>query len=290
MKLITVKDICRYIEELAPLNAAAEWDNIGLLLGNSLAPVSDVVISLDFDDKALIMAKELSAQLIICHHPAIFPTIDRLTAGTAMGRRLLDAATNGIAVYAAHTNLDVCPGGVNDALAAVLGLKVTDTITSDPEISDLYQDELRTADVKSLLEGKFDIPQVAFGYGRITVTDEEITLRQMVRRVNNQLQSGGCILNFDEDKVVKRIAVSGGSFDESWIPDLVEKRVDLLISGEIKHHVLLGLADCGIAAIMTGHEVSERVILHPLANYLSLRLPDIRFAVQEGLDYNEIVF
>lgn len=288
--MIQVKDICERIEELAPLAAAASWDNVGLLLGFASAPVTGVVLSLDFDDKALALAKETSAGLIVCHHPAIFPTVNRLTNETAMGCRLLEAASAGIAVYAVHTNLDVCPGGVNDALAAVLGITVTDVIAVDPNAPELHQAALHTDEVRQLLHGKFDIPAIPFGYGRIGEISEHVTRRSMVRRVNNQLQTAGCILNFDEDKKVERIAVSGGSFDESWIPDLREKQVDLLISGEIKHHVLLALADAGIAAIMAGHEVSERVILHPLANYLGLRHPEILFAVHEGLDYNKIVF
>ena len=35
---------------------------------------------------------------------------------------------NDIAVYAAHTNLDVAPGGVNDMLAANLGLTETEIV------------------------------------------------------------------------------------------------------------------------------------------------------------------
>lgn len=288
--MIRVKDLCNRIEELAPLQSAESWDNVGLLLGDFASEVKHIVLSLDLDDKALDLAKQMEAVMIICHHPPIFPNVDRLTGESAQGRRLLEAATNGIAVYAAHTNLDVCPGGVNDALAAVLGLSVSDVIAPLDNPLGFNQDALRQPEVQSLLKDRFDIPDINFGFGRIAVIDEHTMRRAMVFRVNNHLQTGGCILNFDDDAKIERVAVAGGSFDESWIRQLVEKRVDLLIAGEIKHHVLQALADAGIAAIMAGHEVTERVILHPLANYLGLRHPELTFAVQEGLDYNKVVF
>ena len=46
----------------------------------------------------------------------------------------------------------------------------------------------------------------------------------------------------------------------------------------------------GIAAIATGHDVSERVILEPLADYLGSNFPDIKFDVLFNLDYNKVVF
>lgn len=285
-KIQTIIDI---LEDLAPQSAAAPWDNVGLLLGDKKRSVSSVVLTLDLDQKSLDLAKELEAQLIVCHHPPIFPTIDRLTTDNPLSGRLLEAAEEGIAVYAAHTNLDVAPGGVNDALAAILGLEVIDVIAEADGIVPV-QPPLRSEEMRRLLEGRFDIPDVPYGYGRIAEIDEHLLLRTMVRRVNNQLQTGGCILNTDRDLLLERVAVAGGSFDESWIPLLEAKQVDLLIAGEIKHHVLLALADAGIAAIMAGHEATERVVLHPLANYIGLRLPKLRFAVHEGIDYNKIVF
>lgn len=287
----TVGDVANVLEDLAPLGIAESWDNVGLLLGDRKQEVKNIAISLDFDDQALELAIQNNCQLIVTHHPIIFPTINRLTADKKETERMLRALNAGIAVYSAHTNLDACPGGVNDALAAVLGFHVEEAIAPlDPRLSSFaHQDGLKTADVAARLKGQFDIPDVAFGFGRVCTVDYDLTRYTLVRLVNNQLQTAGCILNFDENKRVKRVALAGGSFDEAWMDLLVQKRVDLLITGEIKHHVLKALADRDIAVIMAGHEATERVILHPLANYISLRLPGLTFAVHEGIDYNKVV-
>lgn len=287
--IYTVEDICRFMEDLAPLSAAETWDNVGLLLGDPASEVKHITLALDLDDAALTMAKQHDSDLIITHHPVIFPSLNRLTTGEPMTRRLLEAAKQGIAVYSAHTNLDCAPGGVNDALAAVLGITVEESI--HPIEGDSDQAYLRSDAMAERLQGSYDIPDVEFGHGRIgRIPGEHVTRRGMVRIVNNQLQTGGCILNFDTDAPVSKIAVAGGSFDEDWIPELVAKQVNLLISGEIKHHVMLRLSELGIAAIIAGHEMTERVILYPLANYLSLRGAELSFAIHTGLDYNKIVF
>ena len=44
MKII---EVTRYIEELAPLNYAEDFDNVGLLVGNYDAEVSGVLVTLD---------------------------------------------------------------------------------------------------------------------------------------------------------------------------------------------------------------------------------------------------
>lgn len=290
MNSYTVKDIANFLEDLAPIAAADTWDNVGLLLGDPAASVSHITLSLDLDDRALNLAIDEGSELIITHHPVIFPSLSRLTSHNAMSKRLLRAAREGIAIYSAHTNLDAAPGGVNDALAAVLGIAVEEAIFP-LENEDLNQAALADPSIQEILRGSFDIPKLGFGHGRIgSFAEGTISRRGIVRLVNNQLQSGGCILNFDEDAAVERIAVSAGSFDESWLPLLVEKNVDLLISGEIKHHVMLNLSECGIAAIIAGHELTERVVLHPLAKYLSLRASELGFAIHTGLDYNKIVF
>jgi putative NIF3 family GTP cyclohydrolase 1 type 2 len=84
--------------------------------------------------------------------------------------------------------------------------------------------------------------------------------------------------------------VCPGSFDESWIPLLTANQIDVLVTGELKHHVALQLAARGIAALEAGHDVSERVVLPRLAEQLKIRHPEISFAVHAGLDYNKIAF
>jgi dinuclear metal center YbgI/SA1388 family protein len=118
----TVSDIVRHLEEFAPTRLAAEWDNVGLLLGDRAAPVRHVLTCLTVTPESAAEAVEREAQLIVTHHPILFRAVKRLTTATAEGRMLLALIRAGVAVYSPHTAFDNTRGGINDALAHKLGL------------------------------------------------------------------------------------------------------------------------------------------------------------------------
>ncbi len=62
------------------------------------------------------------AQLIVTHHPILFRAVKRLTDATAEGRMVLALIRHGVAVYSPHTAFDNTRDGINDMLAAKLGL------------------------------------------------------------------------------------------------------------------------------------------------------------------------
>jgi len=115
-----VADIVRAVEELAPPALAADWDNVGLLVGDPGANVKRVMVCVDATEAVLAEAVRTRAQMIVAHHPVIFRPVRHVTpeqTPVAYG-----AVRHGVAIYAAHTNLDVAAGGTNDVLADVLGL------------------------------------------------------------------------------------------------------------------------------------------------------------------------
>jgi dinuclear metal center YbgI/SA1388 family protein len=115
-----VADVVRVMEALAPTDLAADWDNVGLLLGDLTAKVSKVLVCVDLTEPVLAEALRVRAQMVVAHHPVIFQSVARLTAEDTPV--VYAAARRGLAVYAAHTNLDVARGGTNDVLAEALGL------------------------------------------------------------------------------------------------------------------------------------------------------------------------
>ncbi|MFP3442025.1 Nif3-like dinuclear metal center hexameric protein, partial [Pantoea sp. SIMBA_133] len=54
--------------------------------------------------------------LIIAHHPILYRPLKKINLDTAQGKMIETLIKHDITVYAAHTNLDVAPGGVNDML------------------------------------------------------------------------------------------------------------------------------------------------------------------------------
>lgn len=100
-----------------------EGDKIGLQIGRLNKPIENVMITLDVLENVVDEAIEKNVQLIIAHHPPIFRPLQKLVTDTPQGRMLEKLIKHDIAVYAAHTNLDVTSGGVNDLLAEALGLQ-----------------------------------------------------------------------------------------------------------------------------------------------------------------------
>lgn len=120
---VQAKMITGLIDELAPPVLAETWDNSGWQVGDPAALVDRVLVTLDVDERVAEEAINDHVQLIISHHPLILKGVKNIRLDTVFGRlvsRLLNAGTG---VYAAHTNLDIAPGGINDVLAGKMGFK-----------------------------------------------------------------------------------------------------------------------------------------------------------------------
>jgi dinuclear metal center YbgI/SA1388 family protein len=115
-----VADIVRAVEALAPPELAADWDNVGLLVGDAGLTVRKAIVCVDVTEAVVAEAVRARAQMIVAHHPVIFRPVNRVTAGDSP--TVYGAIRQGLAVYAAHTNLDAAAGGTNDVLADVLDL------------------------------------------------------------------------------------------------------------------------------------------------------------------------
>ena len=61
--------------------------------------------------------------MIISHHPILFKAVNSIRTDLPQGQILASLIKANIAVYAAHTNLDIATGGVNDILASKLNLQ-----------------------------------------------------------------------------------------------------------------------------------------------------------------------
>ncbi|MDR0891922.1 MAG: Nif3-like dinuclear metal center hexameric protein, partial [Mediterranea sp.] len=118
-----IRQIVNALERFAPLPLQDGFDNAGLQIGLTDAEVTGALLCLDVAEAVVDEAIALGYNLIIAHHPLLFKGYKSITGRTYVERCVLKAIKHDIVVYAAHTNLDNAPGGVNYKMAEKLGLK-----------------------------------------------------------------------------------------------------------------------------------------------------------------------
>ncbi|MBL4594370.1 MAG: Nif3-like dinuclear metal center hexameric protein [Flavobacteriales bacterium] len=118
-----VKDITTIIENFAPLSYQESYDNSGLIVGNTNDEVTGVLICLDCVEAILDEAIANNCNMVIAHHPIVFSGLKQLNGKNYIERIVIKAIKNGIAIYAAHTNLDNVQNGVSFKIAQKIGVK-----------------------------------------------------------------------------------------------------------------------------------------------------------------------
>ena len=117
-----IQDVINYLEELAPLHYAEEFDNVGLLVGHRNDKLKGILVTLDTLESVVDEAIEKNCNLIVSFHPIIFKGLKKINDNSYVERVVVKAIQNNIAIFAIHTALDNCLQGVNDIICNTLGL------------------------------------------------------------------------------------------------------------------------------------------------------------------------
>lgn len=213
--MVTVGDIIAVLRRLYPEETAQSWDAVGLSVGAPKAPVRRVLCAVDIDPIVVAEARELDAQLIVTHHPLFLSGTTSVATTTPKGQMVHDLIRSGIALYTAHTNADIAPTGVNDALATVVGLH--DTVP------------LEATTHPSAHPGS--------GLGRIGTLAHPLTLADFARRVAEVLPATehGVRVHGDLTRMIRTVAVCGGSGD-SYLDAAHAAGVDAYLTADLRHH------------------------------------------------------
>lgn len=134
MKTPNGHEIIQLFEAFSPKSLALDGDPIGLHIGKLNKPVKKVMVTLDVLEDVVDEAIENEVDLIIAHHPPIYRPLKHVHTDKPSGRIVEKCIKHDIAVYAAHTNLDVAIGGVNDLLANALQLENTEVLIPTYEV------------------------------------------------------------------------------------------------------------------------------------------------------------
>ena len=198
---------------------------------------------------------ETGSNLLITHHPLIFGGIDNVNEEDTNGRLLSLLIKNDITYFALHTNLDVAHEYSNVVLAKRLGA-VPESIHTVEGVS----------------------------YGVYYELPESVTLREYMQTIRESLNSSGTISINNADNTLRKVFVQGGAFEEDFIDAVKESGAELVISGEIKHHVTVLLAHEGILSVIAGPNATERVFAENLKTVLEGQFPEVPFYYDEGYE------
>ena len=231
---MTVSELYRFLEDKMPRGLSCEWDNDGLMCCPDPArEVKKVLFALDITEAVVEMAIEKGCDVILSHHPLVFRPVKALTTEGGVSRKLIRLVQNGISAMSFHTRLDAVCGGVNDVLAATLGLENVSAFGPEGE-----------------------------QMGRIGSLLAPLSLEMFAERVKKTL--GAPFVLVSGAGQVSRVAVLGGEGDD-FIGAAEAAGADVLVSGRLGYHPMTDAPEGGIALIEAGHYYTERPVLSALA-------------------------
>ncbi|WP_162128483.1 Nif3-like dinuclear metal center hexameric protein [Flavobacterium phycosphaerae] len=120
-----IKEILSALEEMTPLAYAEDFDNVGLLVGDSNAEATGVLVCHDALESVIDEAIVKNCNMVVCFHPILFSGLKKINGKNYVERAVIKAIKNDIAIYAVHTALDNHKKGVNKIFCDALGLTNT---------------------------------------------------------------------------------------------------------------------------------------------------------------------
>jgi dinuclear metal center YbgI/SA1388 family protein len=253
---VPIAHILSFLQDLAPLELAESWDNVGLLWGDDSVSVTRVLTCLTLTRDVAAEAVDRGAGLIVSHHPVLFHPVRQLTIATPQGRLLLDVARHGIAVYSAHTAYDSAAAGINHQLVQRLELQSIGVLRASPRFADLAN------------------PADRLGAGRFGTLGRTRTLRDFVADVRTRLEVTRIDYVGPPDAEISRVAIACGSGGD-FIGDALTHGCEALVTGEARFHDCLDARERGLALVLVGHFASERPAMLQLAEQISAGFPTL---------------
>jgi dinuclear metal center YbgI/SA1388 family protein len=319
--VVPVSRILQVIEEIAPARYTFEFDRVGLQVGSPGATVTSAVLSLDRSLAAVEFAQSVGAQLLVSHHPLTLKPLETVTEATYEGRTALAMVRAGINFIAAHTNWDSARGGVNDALASILGLtdvedfgfgqpvpmwivealvpidQVLDAVAAleraggtflrekDGVVVARFPRDLQSAARRTLDAGDW---QYAFLESAPVILQPAGRIGRLAEPVSARDYAGVLRdqlgiepLMFSEPDRLISRVAVVGGAADSEWRAAQLAGADLFVTGEIKQHVALEAQESGLALACCGHYATEQPGVVALRDRLAATVPEVTWHLFE---------
>ena len=253
--MTTVKDIFDFIGNVAPTYMKESWDNVGLNCGRMDKEVKTILVALDPFEGVCKEAVVIGADLLVTHHTLIWQP-GFITDETQQGKNTLFLIEHGIPCINAHTNLDLAPGGVNDTLASILGLR----------------------DIRVVKPVGTDVNGQEYGLLRYGYVAEQ-PLEAFLAHVKTVLGCEG-LRYADGGKPVSKVCVGGGACG-SELMDAYLAGCDTFVTSDVKYNQFWDARDLGMTIIDAGHFYTENPVVQVLADKIAAAFPEIRVVISK---------
>ena len=245
---MTVKELYENLCGIIPPSLSCEWDRDGLeCCPEPGKEVKKIIIALDVTGEVIDTAVSEGADVIISYHPIFFGGLKNVSALTYDGAKAVRLIRENIATMSFHTRLDALSGGVNDILAAEIGLKNVEVVGDE-------------------------------GICRIGELDDATNAKAFAKTVKSALSSGdgvreAHVVLCSAGREVKRIALVGGS-GGSDMKLAAAMGADTYLTGELKHHERLEAAALNMNLLAAGHFFTENPVCSFIERTVSKICPE----------------
>ena len=250
----TVQQIIDFMDMIFPPANAEPDDPIGLQIGNRAQTVRRILVTLDVRPEVVQEAIEVGADLIIAHHPLMFRPAPQLDYADPQQRMYMELIKHQISVFAAHTNLDETPDGMNHWLADQLGLIEQQPFNLRPK--------------------SFQLPTIYLGV--IGELPQMMTVHQFADHCRTAFSVDGLrLMTQQPDQLISRVAVIGGDGGKFY-PEVLQAKAQVFVTGDVYYHTAHDMLANGLSVIDPGHHI-EAIIKQ--------KLPPILQAAFEQADW-----
>ncbi len=239
-----IKEVVAALARVAPLPLQESYDNAGLQVGLTEERVSGALLCLDVTEAVVAEAVGKGCNLIVSHHPLIFHKLARVSDETYVGRTLMAAVRNGVAIVSMHTNIDEAVGGVNYKIAEKIGLE-----------------NLAFIGEQKVVNG------VAAGNGVIGSLPKPMPAAEFLTMLKKRFAADTIAVNELIARPISRVAVCGGA-GAFMLDEAVSRHADAFVTGEMRYNDFFAREQViQIAAI--GHYQSELCITEVFRDILA---------------------
>ncbi len=247
-----VRELYEKLEERIPRTLSCSWDNDGLMCcPDPEAEVRRVLVALDVTAEVAETAIAGRYDAVVSHHPLVFRPLRAVEPGDAVAKKVIRLLSAGVSVMSFHTRLDAVCGGVNDTLAAALGLSETVPFGENGE-----------------------------SIGRIGMLPAPVTLEEFAQTVR-RATGAPYVLASDAGVPVRRVAVLGGSGSDD-VQAARAAGADTYLSGELAYHHLIDAPEQGMNLLAAGHFHTENPVCGTLRRIIAELDADIRIDLADS--------